>query len=250
MINETFASGNSIMHGIDPRLRLIFAAIFSFTVALATQLPVLNQALLLSLILVAAARLNLWDVIKRLGVIWGFLFLLWLVLPLTIEGEPLYRLGRLTFTRPGVFLSLQITLKANIILLGFIAMAATMDLATMGNSLARLKVPEKMVHLLLLTYRYIFVIEYEYQRIIRAAKIRSFRPGTNMHTYKTYAYIVGMLFVRASERAARVHQAMKCRGFKGKFYSLHEFSISWKDWVWSAFMLLCILLFLYTEWSL
>ncbi|MCD6291963.1 MAG: cobalt ECF transporter T component CbiQ, partial [Deltaproteobacteria bacterium] len=29
-----------------------------------------------------------------------------------------------------------------------------------------------------------------------------------------------MLLVRSSERAKRVHQAMVCRGFCGKFYSL------------------------------
>ena len=44
-----------------------------------------------------------------------------------------------------------------------------------------------------------------------------------MHTYRTYAYLLGMLFVRASERSARVHQAMKCRGFDGRFHSLDRF---------------------------
>ena len=32
-----------------------------------------------------------------------------------------------------------------------------------------------------------------------------------------------MLFVRASERARRVHSAMICRGFSGRFISLREF---------------------------
>ncbi len=59
---------------------------------------------------------------------------------------------------------------------------------------------------------------------MRAVKIRNFRPATNLHTYRTYAYLVGMLFVHASERARRVHLAMKCRGFEGRFYSLDHFS--------------------------
>jgi cobalt/nickel transport system permease protein len=78
--------------------------------------------------------------------------------------------------------------------------------------------------LLLLAYRYIFVIEQEYQRLYRAAKMRNFRPASNLHTYRTYAYLVGMLFVRASERARRVHLAMKCRGFTGRFHSLAHFA--------------------------
>jgi cobalt/nickel transport system permease protein len=80
-----------------------------------------------------------------------------------------------------------------------------------------------MVHLLLITYRYLFVLEQEYQRLLRAMKIRNFHPKTNLHSYRTYAYLVGMLFVRASERARRVHSAMICRGFSGRFFSLRRF---------------------------
>ena len=87
-----------------------------------------------------------------------------------------------------------------------------------------------------MTYRYVFVIEQEYQRLLKAVKIRNFQPKTNMHTYRTYAYLVGMLFVRASARAERVHHAMLCRGFKGKFYCLYDFSVSRLDLIWSAFM--------------
>lgn len=247
MINEAFASGSSLIHRIDPRLRIIFATIFSFTVALATQFTALTAALFFSVILLCMAELNRREVIKRLYYIWGILFLLWIVLPATFAGEPIYHIGPIIFTRPGVILSLQITLKTNIIFLIFITMIATMDIATMGYALATLKVPEKIVHLLILTYRYIFVLETEYQKIIRAAKVRGFCPGTNMHTYKTYAYIVGMLFVRASERAKRVHQAMKCRGFRGKFYSLHNFYILRKDWIWATLMSLCIFLIVILE---
>ena len=98
-----------------------------------------------------------------------------------------------------------------------------MPLATLGYALNRLRVPDKIVHLLLMTYRYVFVLEQEYQRLMRAVKIRGFQPATNLHTYRTYAYVVGMLFVRAAERAERVQQAMLCRGFKRKFYCLQEF---------------------------
>ncbi|MGD9241015.1 MAG: energy-coupling factor transporter transmembrane component T, partial [Desulfobacterales bacterium] len=83
---------------------------------------------------------------------------------------------------------------------------------------------------------YIFVIEHEYLRLMRAAKIRGFRPGTNVNTYRTFAYIIGMLFVRSAARAERVHQAMLCRGFKGKFYSLQEFQIGSASWAFAIIM--------------
>jgi cobalt/nickel transport system permease protein len=58
-----------------------------------------------------------------------------------------------------------------------------------------------------------------------------------MHTYKTYAYLVGMLLVRSSDRAERVRNAMLCRGFSGRFYSLRRFSLKTVDVISLAVML-------------
>jgi len=140
-----------------------------------------------------------------------------------------------------VMFAAQITLKSNAILLAFIALIATMPFATLGHALHDLRVPQKIVHLLLMTYRYIFVIEEEYLRLMRAAKIRGFRPGTNVNTYRTFAYVIGMLFVRSAARAERVHQAMLCRGFKGKFYNLQEFKTGMGSWLFSIIMTVLII---------
>ena len=125
--------------------------------------------------------------------------------------EALARIGSFSIYRPGVILAAQITLKSNAILLAFIALIATMSLATIGHALHRMGVPEKIVQLLLMTYRYVFVIEQEYQRLIRAAKIRGFRPGTNANTYRTYSHVIGMLFFILAEigyRSAQVFEAI------------------------------------------
>jgi len=247
MIQEPFASGNSFLHKTDPRLRVFFAALFSCIVALLNQFPSLTVSFALSVILAFTARLNFKMLIKRLAVIWGFLILLWAVLPLTLEGEVFYQLGPLKFTAQGIILAAKISIKSNTILLAFIALVSTMNFSTLGYVLNYFKIPEKLVHLLLLTYRYIFVIEQEYQRLVRSAKIRAFQPKTNLHTYKTYAYLAGMLFVKASARADRVYQAMKCRGFKGRFYCLQEFSFSGCDQIWFVFMLFCLSIILFLE---
>ena len=54
-------------------------------------------------------------------------------------------------------------------------------------------------------------------------KIRGFVPSTSIHCYKSYAYLIGMLFIRASARADRVYRAMRCRGFDGRFHTLADF---------------------------
>jgi cobalt/nickel transport system permease protein len=58
-----------------------------------------------------------------------------------------------------------------------------------------------------------------------------------------------MLFVRAAARAERVHQAMLCRGFKGKFYSLQDFHMSSASWIFALLMTVVIFGLLFMEWS-
>jgi cobalt/nickel transport system permease protein len=83
---------------------------------------------------------------------------------------------------------------------------------------------------------------------MRAARVRGFQPMTNLHTYRTYAYVVGMLFVRAGERAERVQQAMLCRGFKRKFYCLQEFRAGSSGWIFTALMAGALLVLIALEW--
>lgn len=224
MINEDLAFRQSVIHCIDPAVRIVCAVIFSFAAALSQSFEVLGAFAAIALILVAAASLTIRETARRLRPLMGFLLMIWVLLPLTYEGDVIITVGPLSLTRPGVLLCAAISLKSVTVLLFFMALLATMTVATMGQALHRLRIPDKFIFLLLMTYRYISVIEEEYARLLRAAKFRGFRPGTNLHSYRTYAYLAGMLFVRASCRAQRVHQAMLCRGFHGRFHTLVRYS--------------------------
>ncbi len=249
MIAEPFAQGDSIMHRLDPRLRVGFAVIFSVMAALSLQMDAQLAALGFSLLFLLAARLNPWEVGRRLALIWGFLLLLWLVLPWSYPGQPMYAIGPFSASQEGLILAAQITVKSHAILLAFIALVATMPFSVLGHVLHRFRLPEKLVHLLLLSYRYVFVIEGEYHRLKRAAQVRGFRPQTSLHTYQTYAYLLGMIFVRASERATRVHQAMQCRGFRGKFHCMSCFAFRRQDRCWAGLMAFIILTLGILEWT-
>jgi cobalt/nickel transport system permease protein len=248
MLEEPFVHGTSQIHDLDPRVRIAIAVLYAFSVALSNRLPTLFLALAFSFALIGMSRLPLRNVAKRVALVNGLVLFIWLIVPITYPGEALVSLGPLTATREGVLVSLRIALKSNAILLAFIALIATSPMATLGAALGRLRVPEKIVHLLLLSYRYIFVMEEEYRRLVRSTAVRGFRPSTGLHTYRTFAYLVGMLFVRASERAERVHMAMLCRGFSGKFHSLYEFSFTRRDMAWLAAAITALLGLGLLEW--
>jgi cobalt/nickel transport system permease protein len=248
MLQEPFVLGKSFVHQLDPRIRLVSAGVFSIVVALSRNFQVLIAAVLIAFVLVILAQLPAREILKRIILVNSFNVLLWLVLPLTFQGPDALTLGPFRIYNAGITMAAQITLKSNAILLALIALIATMNLSVLGNALDWLHVPDKIVHLLLMTYRYVFLIEQEYQRLIRSAQIRGFRAGSNLHTYRTYASIVGMLLVRSAVRADRIYKAMLCRGFKRKFYSLHEFKAGKHEWLFATAMGGVILVLISLEW--
>ncbi len=152
----------------------------------------------------------------------GFVLFLWFTLPLTYPGETAFNLGPLGISREGIALAALISIKTNAAVLVLISLIATSSVAALGQALVQLKMPIKLCLLLLFSYRYIFVIHQEYLRLVRAARLRCFKAGTNMHTYRTTGYLFGMTLVKSHHRAHRVRQAMVLRGFQGQFRSLCE----------------------------
>ncbi|MEJ2658530.1 MAG: cobalt ECF transporter T component CbiQ, partial [Desulfobacterales bacterium] len=59
----------------------------------------------------------------------------------------------------------------------------------------------------------------------------------------------GIILVRSFDRAQRVHNAMRCRGFKGDLYSLRKFSFILSDIFTIIFMMALIVLMGIAEWT-
>ncbi|RLB08213.1 MAG: cobalt ECF transporter T component CbiQ, partial [Deltaproteobacteria bacterium] len=154
---------------------------------------------------------------------------LWLFLPFSLEGKTLFHVWRLKLTIEGIRFAFLITLKCNAILMIIITFIATIPMPTVGYALSSLGFSERLTLILLMSYRYIDVIFEEYKRLAQSLKVRCFKPGTNLHTYRTYAYLIAMVFARSYERGIRVYQAMLLRGFNGRFYSLRRFKLKNSD---------------------
>jgi cobalt/nickel transport system permease protein len=247
-IQEPFSEGSSLAHRLDPRGKIVVAALFSILVAVTRSYTVAVAGLALAIIYLALARLPLKQVIMRLLVVNSFIFFLWLVLPFTYPGDAVWHFGPLTATREGIVYAGLITIKSNAIIIALIALIATVPIVTLGQAMHHLRLPDKLCHLLLFTYRYIYVFEQEYRRLVQAMKIRGFQAHTNLHTYRSYAYLAAMLLVRSFDRAERVFAAMRCRGFNGAFYSLKSFSWHRRDGMFLGASLLALAALLYLEW--
>jgi cobalt/nickel transport system permease protein len=241
IIEEQFSTGESFVHKLDPRVKIIVAILYSIVVAVSSNFSALLPALGISVFLIVLSTLSIRKVLYRLLLVNGLIIFLWVFLPFTYKGETLFTIGPLAGTKEGVLYASQITVKCNAILLVMIALLSTTPISTLGQAMGQLYFPDKIIHLFLFTYRYIHVIFQEYNRLINAMRIRGFTPETNLHTYRSYAYLVGMLLVRSYDRSERIHKAMLCRGFHGKYYTLSRFSIKIGDILYLSLMLSAIL---------
>jgi cobalt/nickel transport system permease protein len=233
-VDEAFAQGDSLLHRTDPKVKVLVAAVFVTVVAISSSFTAAAMALGCSLLLVLIARLDLTKVAKRLLAANSFTLFLWLTLPLTYGGSDQLPLGALSLSRAGIDLAALITLKTNVIVLAIVGLLGTSRIASVGHALEALGVPQRLCFLLLFSYRYIFVIYQEYQRLVRAAKLRCFIPRTNIHTYRTYGYLFGMTLIRSWNRSFRVHQAMLLRGFNGRLIPLDTQQLCRRDLVFLA----------------
>lgn len=238
---DIFSQGTSVLHSLDPRTKILSFIPLVFVVALLETVWLSAFYLGIALLLVFIARIDLRALLNRIAALNFFIVLLWLTLPFSVEGHVIFSFKGLAFTVEGALYTLVITLKANAILLFSISIIGSTDVFSLAHALFHLKFPRKLVYLMVFIYRYITVLHQEYNRLINTAKARCFSPKTNINTLKTYAYMVGMLFVSSYERSQRIYQALTLRGFRNDFPMLRHFHFHKKDLVFSVVMVFIIL---------
>ncbi len=238
MIEEEFSKGSSLIHIIDPRVKIAGALLYSCVIAVSNKLPVALLGLCFAVIIIGLARLNIKPLLQRLLIVNAFIFFLWLILPFTFSGNTLLTIGNLRMTEQGVSYTLLLTIKCNAIILVNVGLISTCRIFKLVHALRHLAVPDKIVHLFFFLYRYAHVLLFEYAKLKDTLKIRGFNPKTSLRTYKTYGSIVGALLLRGYERSEHIHKAMVCRGFKGKYWLLDHFKITKKDIMVALIMLL------------
>ncbi|MDQ0509907.1 cobalt ECF transporter T component CbiQ [Ancylobacter amanitiformis] len=214
----------------DLRLRLLAAFI---AIACLSQLHSLAVAgVLLALVLPLAWFLGpLAFPWRRLWHLEGFLLLLFATLPFTMDGRPLFTLGPLVASLDGVWRASLIAAKVSTCVLVLTVLLGDVEPARLGVALRGLRVPERLSRLCVMTMRYTSLLRDEARRLHDAMRARGFRPRSSRHTWRSYGNLIGMLLVRALDRAERVEEAMLCRGYTGSFpYHAPPFP-PLRDWI-------------------
>lgn len=221
---DKYAHISSFFSSWDPRLKILSLSSLILSIALLPNKLGAVLGLILSIAFVFLSKIPFPFILKQLkGVLFFVLFFL-VVMPLSASGGKFYFISL-----NGLEMATFIAIRTISICLLIFPMIGTMKFHTTLKALSRLKVPNKLIQILMLTYRYIFVFIEDMEKMLISSRARFFRKKTNIHTLKITSNLVGMLFIRGFEQTEKIYNAMVARGYQGSLKIQDEFRFCFKD---------------------
>ena len=211
---DAYAKLNSPIHAWDTRYKIggLLSLIVAF--ALVQDWRLLPLLVLLTLAIYQSSGLP-WHMLRhRLTIPGAFIGMLVLFMPF-IAGETLIAsFGPLDIRREGLELAGLVAVRFFcIVTLAFVMLDTDTFYRTI-EALRALRFPDLMADMVLLTYRYLFVVGDFFGRMQTAARLRGFQGSLlSIGTLSTLAALIGHMLIRSYEQSERVYKAMVLRGY-------------------------------------
>jgi cobalt/nickel transport system permease protein len=212
LLTGRIASRDGFLQKLNPVVKLVGIIALVVTTVATRDPVVLSGLLLLSLGLARLSEIPLRLHVSR----WSFVVALSLVVVLPqlflMRGEPLVDAFGLTISAAGVVYVLRFTLRVAtaVSLLSLVILTTNFD-AVLG-ALRRLRVPETMVSIMTITYRYLLLFFAELNRMVLAQRSRTFTQPSIRESWQRLGNLLGTFFIRTIERGERVQLAARSRG--------------------------------------
>lgn len=130
------------------------------------------------------------------------------------DKVPLVSIGTVTVSG-GVISMITLMLKGVFCLMASFILVATTTIDAICAALRKIHIPNMIVTLLLLTYRYIAVMIDEVSVMSTAYKLRA--PGQKGIHHSAWGSFLGQLLLRSMDKAEELYSCMLLRGFRGEF---------------------------------
>lgn len=226
---DPYRPGNSPIHRLDPRVKLVLTLAFVLTCAL-TPLAAWPVYILLLAVIISIevlSELGVGYVLKRAVLAFPFVLAAFPVI-FTTPGVPWFEIPffgwTLTISQAGVARFISIVLKSWLSIQAAILLTASTPFPDLLMAMRAIHVPRLLVAIIGLMWRYLFVLVDEALRLLRARAARSghadlpgLRSGGSLAWRARIAGgMAGNLFLRAFERSDRIYVAMLSRGYDGE----------------------------------
>ncbi len=224
-----FFAGNSLIHRLDPRTKIIGALIFIVAVFSANSLLGLSVLLLASFVIIAMSKISFKVIIKGLKpIIFVLLFtaILNIFLTKSAAEEPLFKFYFIAVYEDGLWRALYMALRVIILIIGSSVLISyttspimlTDAIESLLSPLKRIKVPvHEFAMMMSIALRFIPTLIEETDKIMNAQKARGadFSNGSIIKRAKALIPVLIPLFISSFKRAEDLAMAMECRCYHG-----------------------------------
>ena len=240
MIFGRYIPGDSFIHKMDPRSKLIFVFLFIAIVFLANNAVTYGLLLAFTLVIVLFSRIRLYFLINGLKPIM-FLLVFTFVLHIffTKEGDLLWKWQFIEIyeegLRQGIFISMRflvLVFITSILTLTTSPISITDGMEVLLNPFKRFKLPVHELALMMsISLRFIPTLMDETDKILKAQMARGsdVSSGTMKERIQAVVPLLIPLFVSAFKRAEDLAVAMEVRGYRGGEGRTRYRQLKW-DW--------------------
>lgn len=200
---------------IHPVARFIVALVFIMvTISFGKyQLTSLLGMLVYLILLSFWEEIPVISMLKRVRIIFFMLFLIGVANPIFDRVEVI-AIGKFVITQ-GMISMITLFLKGIFTVCATYILVAEIGIGGVCAALRVLKLPEIMVTVILLIYRYFVVLLQEVKNTSIAYSLRA--PGQKGIHIKTWGPFVGQILLRSIDRAQDIYDSMLLRGYNGNF---------------------------------
>ncbi|SDW91592.1 energy-coupling factor transport system permease protein [Marininema mesophilum] len=248
-----YVPGDSILHRLDPRTKILFIFTYMLIVFLANNGLTYGLLILVTGIGVFLSGVPLRLILRGLKPVFILiLFTAGLHVLFTKGGEVLLSLGPLTIEEKGLAQAGWISLRFLLLVVTGMLLTLTTSSIDLTDGMERLLSPfrrigvpaHELALMMSISLRFIPTLWEETDKIIKAQKARGadFESGSIIRRLKSYIPVLIPLFVSAFRRAEELALAMEARGYRGGEgrTRLRKLSFTWHDGM--AFILLLLII--------
>jgi len=223
-----FFPGNSILHRLDPRIKLILVILYIVLIFMAENIYAFALLLFCVITMVVMSRISFKIILKSIKPIF-ILMLITAVINLFFtkgSGEPLVEWWIIKIWTKGIInAGFMIVRIVSLVIGTSVLLTYTTSPITLTDALERLLKPLKYIKvpvhefamMMTIALRFIPTLLEETEKIVSAQKARgaSFDKGGLINKVKSFVPILIPLFISAFRRADDLACAMECRCYRG-----------------------------------
>ncbi|MCL2043985.1 MAG: cobalt ECF transporter T component CbiQ [Treponema sp.] len=208
---EQLAGGNTCIHRLNPAVKLLAAVVFIITVISFDRYSFgrLVPYIFYPTVLMALSETPYAMLLKRFLIALPFCFFAGAA-NVVFDRNPAFAAGGIDVSY-GVVSLFTVLFRVYLCVMSVLILVSVTPLSQIVHAMRRLRIPHVFIIVFEMTYRYIGVLLEEVYSMYTAYSLRSSNAkGIQMRDMGSFT---GQLLVRSFDRADRVYNAMKCRGY-------------------------------------